>query len=525
MSTTKRTSTLLKKQKAKEPKPKPKTPRSSRKKSEAKAEVEAEAKAEAKAEVEAEVDENAVGEKKPKAKAVAGEKKTKAKAVAGEKKADDSIVEDEKKSKRKINMNPTLSEKSGLNISVARVKNIVDVFILNKDEYDAAREVRSAHRTPSKDAEGKVIKDNEGKVVYEPSVPIKSLSEGTRALIQKAKHFHDRFQKEEWERTFVSKMSEDNKAKYYASRKVAKDTFENNMRIVPEFERGVFDVESFNLSYDKEFYKGFIESKTSEDEWSVALGYLSKLRVRFSANSKILLSSFIELIICQIAINGTYKCIQGKKKIIKLDHALDFTHDDTNNNFSLFPLITNTKAYRNFRNVKSKESLENEVEEVVDEMTLDADELEESEEANSRPNFRFYVSEICRDVRMKLASKTLKIEGDSIAEVEVYNLTNVSRDFKDFCNELIFEIVAILGRMILTEINTRGVKTLNDVIMKTVIEHLHSAYGIDFKPSLLFIEQSTTKYNTFVRQRRETRKVASDESDKNDDYNVDYVEE
>jgi hypothetical protein len=417
-----------------------------------------------------------------------------------------------KKSKRKINMNPTLAEKAGLNISVARVKNIVDTFILNKAEYDASREVREAHNPPSKDAEGKVVKDAEGKVVSLASVPISSLSLETQALIQKAKRFHDRAQKEEWEKTAISKMSADVKEKYQAARRAAKDAFEDSMRCVPEFERGSFDLEAFNVSHNKNFYKGFVEAKAAEDEWSVALSQLSKLRVRFSSNSKILLSAFIELILRQLATNGTLNCVKRKKKIIKLSHALDNTDDPQ---FSLYSVITNTKTYKKYLASRPKES---EAEDEKDEAEDSAPEPDESVDGpDSRPNFRFYVSEICRDARMRLAS------GDDAAD-NVYNLTNVSRDFKDFCNDLIFEVVGTLGRMILTEINTRGVKTLNDVIMKTVIEHLHSAYSIDFRSSLQFIEQATTKYITFVKNRRETRK-SDDSGKKADEYDVEYEEE
>jgi hypothetical protein len=82
-----------------------------------------------------------------------------------------------------------------------------------------------------------------------------------------------------------------------------------------------------------------------------------------------------------------------------------------------------------------------------------------------------------------------------------------------------------LGKMILTEINTRGVKTLNDVIMKTVIEHLHSAYCVDFTTSLAYIETSTNKYTQFVKQRRETRKDSQDSKvDEDGGYDVDYKE-
>ena len=417
----------------------------------------------------------------------------------------------EKKSKRKINMNPTLSEKAGLNISVARVKNIVDAFIINRDEFLAATEVRQAYHPTEKDDAG-VDKDI-------TSIPINKLSVETQNLIKKAKYFYDRADKEEFEKLKIGTFSDSEKTTYSEAKKVSKEMFEERMRLIPEFDRGVFDIELFNLSYDKKFYKDFKASTNDDDEWQNALSHLSKLRVRFSANSKILLSSFIELLLRQIAVNGTYNCIQNKKKIIKLSHALQ-TNAHTSEYFPLFSLVSNTQTYRKFKEAEPKVSPDTEEE------VEDLDEVPDNEDDSSRPNFRFYVSEICRNVRMKLASNELNINADSTEDKEVYNLTNVSRDFKDFCNSLIFETVTILGRMILTEINTRGVKTLNDIIMKTVIEHLHSAYSMDFKTSLSYIETSTKQYNLFVKNRRSSRKTTTEETvDPAEGYEVKYAEE
>lgn len=454
--------------------------------------------------------------KSVKAKSVKAPKKAKAKTPKSSKTPKPNTPKAktpkaERKSKRKINMNQTLSKKAGLNISVARVKNIIDTFIINREEFVAATEVRHAYHPTEK--------DKEGKVKELPSVSVSDLSEETQDLIQKASYFYDRSDKEEYERKYISGLSTDAKTKYSDAKKKAKDAYEEEMRLVPEFDRTVFDVEAFNKSFDKKFYKGYVEPETSDDEWQQALSHLSKLRVRFSANSKILLSAFIELLLRQLAINGTFNCIQNKKKIIKLSHALQ-TNSKTEEHFPLFSLVSNTKAYRRYLTTKVvKETSEDEDGDGDDETPVSVD-VEDS----SRPNFRFYVSEICRDVRMQLAAGDLSVVDDPTEDKQIYNLTNVSRDFKDFCNSLIFETVSILGRMILTEINTRGVKTLNDVIMKTVIEHMHSAYGIDFTVSLNFIESSTKKYNAFVKKRRESRKTAS--SDVEDDgYDVEYSEE
>lgn len=471
-------------------------------------------------------------------------KKAKKKGGKSKRKKEESDSEEEEpKAKRKINMKPTLSDKAGLNISVARVKNVIDTYVINRAEAQAAAEIRHAAAPPRLDEEGKVVKEtvtnDEGKeverVVTDTPIPLKKLSKSTRKLVEHAAYFYDRAEKEKYEKAYVKDLNEEETTAYNDARKEAKEEFERRMRTVPEFRRDVFDIEAFNTSYDEDFYKDFTPSEPDEKatQWSVALGHLSKFRVRFSANSKVQLSAFMELLLKQLALNGTHNCIKSGKKIIKLNHALTMT-DGTEAHFPLMHLVATTEAYRAWqrRMVRLAERAAAKAERAAlrkkqgDDYESESDEEDEEEEEETeeegRLNFRFYVSEICREVRMSLASGELTVQDDPTEDLESYNLTNVSREFKDFCNSLIFEVVEIIGRMILTEINTRGVKTLNDGIMKTVLEHLHSAYGLDFVETLEFIESTTDRYNSYVQARRVERKEKKLKEKESQDDSPDY---
>jgi hypothetical protein len=444
-------------------------------------------------------------EKTPKAKDEKKEKKEK-------KEKDEKKEKKEKKTKRRINLNTCLCETSGLCISVARCKNIMDNFMLNHSEYKASQEIKNATHRTKKNAAGEVIKL--------PSVPLSQLSQETQDLIVSSKYFFDRGAKEIYEKEKLQSFSADDKKNYDNQKKLAKMKFEESMNVVPESKRSVFDVEEFNKTYSNSFYIGFTEPATELDEWQQALNSISHSRARFSANSKIMVSSFIEFLLQQLAINGTFNCIQNKKKIIKCSHALQ-VGEDVPEHFSLFPFVSNTKTYKKF--MKSQKIAA--AAEVVDEdLPDDEPDAVESADFDNRPNFHFYLSENCRYVRMKLASGEIKVNGDNTEDISVYNLTNVSRRFKDFCNDLIFETVTVLGNMILTEMQTCGVKTLNNRITKTVMEHLHSAYGLDFTPTLQFMETATTKYNAFVKLRRETRKSATG-TVSTEEYDVKYEDE
>lgn len=63
-------------------------------------------------------------------------------------------------------------------------------------------------------------------------------------------------------------------------------------------------------------------------------------------------------------------------------------------------------------------------------------------------------------------------------ESDVYNYTSVSKLFKNFCSSLIYKFLMRIGSMLEKEINTRGIKTVNYTVIKTVISHYHIVCGV-----------------------------------------------
>lgn len=388
----------------------------------------------------------------------------------------------ENKPKRKTNMSETRSEREGLNISVSRVKNIID-NILNKDCNKAITEVKNAYK-PTK-------KDDSGNVIELPSVSVKKLSQETLDLIEYSKRFYDRNDKEEYEKEYLNGLSDEKKEEYEESRRIFLDKFNERMNKVPEFGQEKFDEDEFNKSFDSKFYSGFTDSPSKKNEWESATEIISKMKVRFSSNARVIIGGFFELLIRQLSINGIYNCKKSGKKIIKLHHALKI-EEGVEEYFPLLPIMLNTKTYRD----------------AVQSLNSEEKSVQLTDKPKDPNNILKYVDEICRDVRMKLYSNQISISGDSI-EKESYKNASVSREFKVFCDSLIFEISEIMGRMIRTEINARKVKTLSNTITKTVIEHIHTVNGIDFTESLGFIEDSKSKNIEY----NKNKKKNSDESE------------
>jgi hypothetical protein len=397
-------------------------------------------------------------------------------------------------------MKPTQADVAGLNISVARFKNVMDSHIINVKEHTVALEVKSFYYT---ETSGRDVNSKQHIEKNYHNRPLSELSNFSKEYITYAKKYFNRLDKENYEQKYLDKLDSEKSKKYSALKKGSILAYEEKMQYTPEYKREPFDVEQFNIDYDAKFYADYKEPTSDQDEWAESLSMLSKLRIRFSANSKIFLSAFTELLLQQLITNGTYNCIKSEKRIIKLGHALKINNKK---HFPLADLVVNTQAYKDYQESQQKNA---DVVSQKGKKSLKPDEGSEKNDSVSnleKPNFNFYIMEICRSVRMKLASGDIKIEGDQTKDKNIYNTTNVGDDFKQFCNRIIFEIANTLGRMIMTEIKTRGVKTLSDTIAKTTVEQIHNAHNINFKNSLTFISHAVNKYSSFIQQRRDTRK-------------------
>ena len=106
----------------------------------------------------------------------------------------------------------------------------------------------------------------------------------------------------------------------------------------------------------------------------------------------------------------------------------------------------------------------------------------------------------------------------------VYNYTSVSKIFKNFCSTLICEFLMRIGNMLAKEIETRGIKTVNDTIIGTVISHYHTVCGVDETATIDFIRTVTTKYYKYVAERQKKRKEVKTAEDVSTEGDLPYTE-
>jgi hypothetical protein len=379
-------------------------------------------------------------------------------------------------SHRKINNKPVLSSSTGINISPAKVKNIISKCILNKEMYAAINEIKNAKPKKSTTTVDGVTVTNDDK-----GTPLIELSKETCLYIKHATQIYEKNQRVIYERTVVSNMDRDINKTYSIKKNAARNACVD----------GDFNVEQFNNEFDPKFYDKF-KSTQDKSEWDHALDKITKLKNRFSANSRILLSALIECLIKQLVLNGTVSCVVDKKKIIQLSHVLDTTKEGFEQRFPLYSVISNFKSFKKATQMINSAAC-GEKSETCDDFSIEGVPLEKQYQ------FRHYIGEICRDVRMGLCDKS-----DTPSE-SIYNYTSVSKVLKNFCSTIACEFLLKIGSMLKKEIETRQIKTVNDTIINTVISHYHIVCDVDETNTFEFINNALTKYNTSVKQKHENR--------------------
>lgn len=430
---------------------------------------------------------------------------------------------------RKFNNKPILAKTMGINISPAKVKNIISNYVLNKDAYQALKELKNAKPSVT-------TKLVDGKEVSEETkgMPVSSLSKSTQDYISHAEKVHDSIHREEYAKTKIALIPDNIRKEYILAKNNAREEHDKkNLEQYLNNSCSTFDVEQFNSNYIPNFYdeynatKAASDLKDNSDEWKKAMDKITKLKNRFSTNSRVFLSAFVECIVKQLSLNGTVCCVADNKKIIQLSHVLDTKVPGFEERFPLYPLIVNLDTFKqaqkylaNPGSLKTVEDLAETSESSSDEKVEESDKKVKVEKDNDlfkldgvsselQYQFRYYIAETCRETRIDLANTEVDSSGNLMS---VYNYTSVSKVFKNFCSTLVCEFLMRIGVMIKKEIETRGIKTVNDNIVGTVISHYHIVSGVDETKTVEFIRNVTSRYYKYINDRQQKRKDNKPES-------------
>lgn len=407
-------------------------------------------------------------------------------------------VDEEKKTvekiPKKINVKLTLADICGLNLSVAKIKNIISNLCINKDTFTSLKEMKD-HR----------VMNTESTNVEDFTFTLAGLSQDTLKYLDTCAFSINESKGLLHSRKVTRDMNKDETIKYNDAKRTAMNAFQTVQKNGHLFQQFEFNLTEFNVKYNPNFYKKMEDTDvnwknlTNQALYSHCVNVVNKNKVRFNSESKIFITSFVEYIVKQLVISGTKNCIADKKKIIQLNHALDNPATE----FTMFPFISSSVAYKKYMSEinAGKEHVESEAE-VESENDIDPEtiDMDESDLSDRKLQFRYYVAELCRNVRMELSAM------DNVVAIESkYNQTSVSRLFKQFCSNVVIELLQMFGNVLKVEVASRQVKTVNYSIIGALVQNAHIIHGLNYTPTITFIQEKYNIYNTFLKNRSDKR--------------------
>lgn len=409
--------------------------------------------------------------------------------------------EEEKKTKKRNN-GPTLAETQGLNISPPKVKNFISNFCINRQQFLALKEVRD-----------KVVEKDE-----EITFSLKSLSDSTMNVINEGWAAHLASMKDDYRKDKLKSFSAKEREKYMQEKKDEHKSVSKEHDSKRRFTSDSFNLEEFDLKFDANFYKDFkvadydkfqpeddrVEdwrSLKNEALFEYVKSLINKTKIRFNDQIKIYIAAFIERVLRQLISNGLRNCISAKKKIVSLDHALD-TSTGNFSDFTLYPLITTLPSFM--------ETLKESEKEVVPEPAVeDAAPVEDdSDDMEKKYQFKHYIDELRRTVRSELSKQDCPDDPTQSA----YNETSISKKLKQFCSNTIIGFLKMFGNLLLVEVETRDVKTINYVIVEAVFRSLHIIHHLDneYYHTTKFIQHCCEQYKDYVDVSKSEKKTKKD---------------
>lgn len=390
----------------------------------------------------------------------------------------------EKKSRRVPNHKETLTKRQGLNIATSRINNVINVYALNIEEEAALSEIRNAlprtDVTEVKDPKTGEVSKVETKVKL---VPLTSLSERTRTVLANAKQEYSNQRMEEYIKEKLKAIKTANHKAYDKYLLLKKKDLEKK--------KEKFNLETFNKSFDSQFYKEYTLYKpTLADmtEHKRALHLISKCRTRLSSDLKIYISAFMELMVNQLAKNALYNCFaHDKKKTLSVKHAISARTGDFENEFPLFNLLKLLDVY--------KRAVESNVEKTSTETSDESVELESKNTQANPYNFVYHCGEICREVRIQMAKDCAK--NDNGEPLYDYDYAIVSNALRQFCSDVVTELTVKLSNMMKVQIDDKGAKTIKLKTAENTVKQLHVLLNIEQEPTFNFIKERVDRYVQF----------------------------
>lgn len=321
-----------------------------------------------------------------------------------------------------------------------------------------------------------------------------------------AEREHQQALLQEYARSKLDSMRESNPAereRYAKALEDARRKFREANRESENASDKEFSVENFNRVFDAKFYDDFKHWCTQNDhynleyrtevkdangkgtgtfitkynQWSRAAQLVSKIRYRMSQNTCVILAAFLDNVVKQYVTYGVLHCLGRKARTVNMYDALDETADMAR----FVPLRRFVSSLPTYHNVAQWfDKCQKHLQEVRDArakgLTVENSKRPNFPEPNYDKDFGNFVGNICKSVCIELAKNEKKKE-----RADLFLSTSISRDFKQFCSNVVYEIILRVGRVLNTLLSNSGVKTVSDELLWTALSTVMNVVGLTQK--------------------------------------------
>ena len=459
-----------------------------------------------------------------------------------------------KKPKALPEVKPTYIDKQGISMSMARVKHVLLTCALNEEEYYAKQQLYKAEHGPTKPRPSKDnpnpevvphvpvhIQDISDPVVHRVLAESQRLSDATlqsrfvnevygelrdndkfeafdtqrseaakkakaegrefnafEYLVSTNHKYKQQFaafkaelvekrRREEYEQDVYNKMSDEEGAKYMAAKKAERERL-----------REEFDSQTFNTNYNKAFYAGLANFKSPATEWSDAHEAINKLLTRVAADTKVVLSAFLDQLVLQFMTNGLHQTLLENKKTLQIHNMLTVPADSGVLTLDRFArTLSSYESARRFLfetdNARKKQQEEKTKMPKVEYPLLNKDESKK---------FGNYIMDLFRHARNNLA---LQAKASSQEVHDNYLQINISKEVKNLCSNFVYETIVRIGHAIKHNITSGSTKTVSAQVMRDTIANMLILCGVPVHSVCGQVNQAVDNYKQLRQKKNETK--------------------
>lgn len=435
-----------------------------------------------------------------------------------------------------------------LYFKTAKIKESIYNHMLNEVNERAKAEIKSKREVVNKEALEKARAANKAnpeakeKVVPQYRYSFK-YSDATKKAIGAA----------------LDKLKQDNKEKYI--KEMTKDWTKETKESFAEFKKkALLDTPDLSrdklyLQFDADFFKGHsnaikLSVNTGEKKadgkpikktlsfakttdipedlrYKYYLSVLTRANSRFSKESQVYVSLFLEHVMKQVVTNALHNAVRAEKKSIEVEHIrLSDDAEFLQKYVSLPEFIKNTNTYQRLSeleaSVKVKKSRGKKAAEEEDQAATPVAASKPAAAEDAEPTLMdklakvFKVSDYITKQIGGLVRVTLARDFGEDAESPYFKV-NFSSAFKTFCFNLMSEIVYKIGSVLQLSINSFGAKTINHNTVFTTISGLLVSLNTDTADVIATVQHLETVYGDYLVARASGKKDGDSSHDDDED--------